>query len=87
MIVQSDKIAQLSAEVDTLKTTLGEQGRARGDTDKDELIQRLESELANLRAWCATAFCTHLKKNEKNQPSPAVPRESKPKRKDGKRRG
>ncbi|MCJ1464242.1 Coronin-like protein crn1 [Pseudocyphellaria aurata] len=54
MSAQSDKITQLSAEVDTLKTTLGSQpsGNSRGqvETEKDERIRMLERELEKLRA-------------------------------------
>ena len=45
MTAQSEKITRLTAEVDTLKTSIGE----RRDRDKDERIKELERELAGLR--------------------------------------
>lgn len=48
MTAQTDKIAQLSAEVDTLKTTLS--GR-QSNAEKDERIRELELELEGLRSW------------------------------------
>lgn len=54
MSAQTDRIAQLSAEVDTLKTTLGSQqaGHSGGpaETEKDERIRVLERELEKLRS-------------------------------------
>ncbi|KAF2456292.1 hypothetical protein BDY21DRAFT_372430 [Lineolata rhizophorae] len=47
MTTQSDQIAQLTAEVDTLKTRLGEQ---RSDREKDERIRRLELELEEAKS-------------------------------------
>lgn len=51
MSEQTDRIAQLSAEVDTLKTTLsGQQAGAQAETGKDERIRALERELEKLRS-------------------------------------
>ncbi|KZF21652.1 DUF1900-domain-containing protein [Xylona heveae TC161] len=47
LAVQNDKIAQLTAEVDTLKTRVGE---ARSSRDKDERIRQLELELEQSRS-------------------------------------
>lgn len=50
MAAQSEKITQLTSEVDTLKTSIGE----RRDRDKDERIKELERELAGLRGQIGT---------------------------------
>ncbi len=53
MTAQSDLIAQLSAEVDTLKTTLSGQHGGEGNAatkTKDERIRALELELERLRS-------------------------------------
>jgi coronin-1B/1C/6 len=44
---QSDKIGQLTAEVDTLKTRVGE---SRSSREKDERIRQLELELEQSRS-------------------------------------
>lgn len=49
MTAQSDKIAQLSAEVDTLKTALGGPAGP-AESEKDERIAALERELEGLRS-------------------------------------
>ena len=46
MAAQSEKITRLTAEVDTLKTSIGE----RRDRDKDERIKELERELADMKS-------------------------------------
>lgn len=52
MSAQSDRIAHLSAEVDTLKTTLGggQTDSARVETEKDKRIRLLEKELEGLKS-------------------------------------
>jgi hypothetical protein len=45
MTAQSDQIAQLTSEVDTLKTSLGSQETK----SKEDRIKELEKELAGLR--------------------------------------
>ncbi len=54
MTTQSAKIAQLSAEVDTLKTALNDRGNGKGapsvsEQEKDARIAELEKELAASR--------------------------------------
>ena len=46
MVVQSEKIVQLTAEVDTLKRSLGE---GISNRDKDERIRELEAQLERSR--------------------------------------
>ena len=46
MTAQSEKIMQLTTEVDTLKTSMGE---SRSSNEKDERIRALEKELGELR--------------------------------------
>lgn len=53
MSAQTDRIALLSAEVDTLKSTIsGHQASNNGqtETEKDERIRELERELEKLRS-------------------------------------
>lgn len=52
MAAQSEQIGLLTAEVDTLKTRIGESNLSSNDREKekDEMIERLEMELKVARA-------------------------------------